>query len=77
MEQYLTKQKELNELVQSTANEIVTKLISSSIGKTVKDLRRMVLDFIQQNRIPEDISYKVKREIEEFISNIEIPVQNN
>jgi len=75
VKEYLAKRKELNVIIEATTNEITTELISKNVGKTTANLRRVVLDFIQQNQLPEDVSCKVKQKIDDFISNIEIPAQ--
>ncbi|TCT23361.1 hypothetical protein EDD68_10775 [Melghiribacillus thermohalophilus] len=77
MEGYLKKKKELNELAQTEAKKIGKELISNSAGKTTQDLRQITLNYINQNRVPEEIAFELKSLIEKFISNIKIPVQKN
>lgn len=77
MEDYLIKQKELTELIQMKAKGIATELILESKGKSIKDLRKSTLNYIQQNQLPEGISFALKEIIEQFISNLKIPTQLN
>lgn len=74
--EYLAKQEQLNTLAQTEANKIATELISKGIGKSITTLRKSTLNFIQQNQVPDDISYRVKGIIDHFISELEIPTQN-
>lgn len=75
MEDFVAKQKELETLTESKANEIVKNLIHLNAGKSAYDLRSATLSFIREHQIHEVIASRVKHEIEHFISNIKIPAQ--
>jgi hypothetical protein len=75
MEEYLLKQKELVVIAQTEAAKIATELISKCDGKTTSYLRKITLDYIRENQLPEEISFKVKNMVDEFITNIKIPTQ--
>lgn len=77
MEQYLKKKKELDSIATLKADEFATELIFKSKGQTVLYLRNLTLEFIRNYGIPEDISTKLKKKIDEYISNLKIPAQND
>ena len=77
MNEYLSMKKELNKLEQAVAKKIESELISKCAGESANYLREATLDYLQQNRLPEEISHRLKKLIDVYISSLKIPVQEN
>ena len=77
VEEYLRMKKELTTHEKTVAEKVGKELILKCAGKSTYTLREATLEYIYQNQLSDDMSLKLKSEIDRFISNLKIPAQEN